>query len=163
MTFDRNALLAAALLLGVFACGAVVGGVAVAVVGRDDRGPPHGPHGDHGPPHGPPHGDHGPPGRGPPHGPPHGPPGRGPPPERVVDELRRAVDLDDDQARAVRAIVDDTGVVVDRAFADGEQRMRALLRPEQLPRFDAFFRRERRDGPPEGPRDDDGDRGPPPR
>lgn len=147
MTIDRNALLAGVLLLGVFVCGAVVGGVVVAVGGGV---PGRGPHGDHGPPHGPPHGDHGP-GR------------RGPPPERVVDELRRAVELDDEQARAVRAIVDDTGVVVDRAFADGEQRMRALLRPDQLPRFDAFFRRG-----PHGPRgerdehDEHDDDGPPP-
>ncbi len=127
MIIDRDALIAGALLLGVFLGGAVVGGVAVSVALR----PPHGP-----PPHGP-DGDR------------RGPPGHRPPPDRVVDDLREFVDLDEQQTAAVRDIVVATDGRIERTFRDGEAQIRALLRPEQVSRFDTFVRRG--PGPPPRP------------
>ncbi len=118
MIIDRNALLAGALLLGVFLGGAVVGGVAVSLVHGPPGPPPHGPGGER-----------------------RGPPRHRPPPERVVDDLREFVELDEQQTAAVRDIVGATDGRIERTFRDGEAQIRALLRPDQQSRFDAFVRR----------------------
>jgi hypothetical protein len=125
MILDRNALLASFLLLGVFLGGAVVGGVVVVIA----RGPP--------PPGLPMRGPEGP-GHGPP---PHRPPPPRPPPARVAEDLRRALSLEDDQARAVMEIVVQTDGAIERTFREGEERIRSLLSPEQRPRFEEFMRR----------------------
>ncbi len=139
MQIDRNALLAGALFLGVFVCGAVVGGAVVrgfSGPGLSAGGPPHGPRGPHGHERGPPR------------------------PERVVDELERELGLDAEQKRAVAAAVADTARAIDGAFTASEDRMRAVLRPDQLERFEAFVARRKQHGP--GPGGPPGERGPPP-
>lgn len=130
MRFDKNALLAGVLLVGVFASGAVVGGALVRGFSDPPGRPPHGPHG---------------PGRG---------PGGPPRPERVVEDLERELGLDAEQKRAVAAAVADTARAIDGAFTASEDRMRAVLRPDQLERFEAFVARRRQHGPrPGGPPD----------
>lgn len=71
---------------------------------------------------------------------------------KIVENLTREVGLTSDQQKQVEAIVDDTGAKFDaiheqerpqyeQARQEGRNRIRAILTPEQLPKFEDFLRR----------------------
>lgn len=71
---------------------------------------------------------------------------------KIVEDLTRDVGLTPDQKKQVEAIVDDTRAKFDaiheqerpqydQARHDGRSRIRAILTPEQLPKFEDFLRR----------------------
>ncbi len=93
-------------------------------------------------------------------------------PEALAERYRRALDLDESQVRAVEDILRRTWTETRETFAPvepkvdairrrGDDDIRALLRPEQKPRFEemvarqeqrrAAMRRGLRDGPPSEP------------
>ena len=167
MLTERRTVLAALLLLGVFVCGAVAGGLVVMLLHTSplegEVGAEPGARRRVGGPDARPRGPF-------PPGPPPPPPGSGgPPPERVVEHLRQAIDLTDEQEVAVlrilhaahdqnRALMDQVHpqarAVLEKARAD----IRALLSPTQQKKFDAMPPPPMRRGPPPGRPG----RGPPP-
>lgn len=71
--------------------------------------------------------------------------------EQVMKQLDAKCSLTADQEKQIRAIMDDVMVKyhelyepirpqVEQARQDGRQRMRAVLTPEQLPKFEEFLR-----------------------
>jgi Spy/CpxP family protein refolding chaperone len=71
---------------------------------------------------------------------------------KIVEDLTREVGLTPDQKKQVETIVDDTRTKFDaiheqerpqyeQARQEGRNRIRALLTPEQLPKFEDFLRR----------------------
>jgi hypothetical protein len=79
---------------------------------------------------------------------PPGPPSRG----QIVSELTRELQLTPDQQKQLGVIVDDTRAKIHAAYVpadaqreqlrqQGRERIRAILTPEQLPKFEAFMAR----------------------
>lgn len=111
---------AAVLVLSVFLLGLLVGGLGVHVMGRSAAAPPASP----------------------------------PPPktsEEVVKQLDAQCSLTADQEKQIRAIMDDVmsqyrqryeliRPQIEQVRQEGRQRMRAVLTPEQLPKFEEFLR-----------------------
>jgi Spy/CpxP family protein refolding chaperone len=111
---------ASVLVIAVFLLGLVVGGLGVHVMGRSAAAPP-----------------------------------APPPPARTTEEVVKQLDaqcsLTADQKKQIGAIMDDVMAhyrevyetirpQVEQARQDGRQRMRAVLTPEQLPKFEEFLR-----------------------
>jgi hypothetical protein len=72
--------------------------------------------------------------------------------EQLVNDLTRELQLNADQQQQLGAIVDDTRAKIHAAYApadaqreelrqQGRARIRAILTPEQLPKFEAFMQR----------------------
>jgi hypothetical protein len=72
--------------------------------------------------------------------------------DQLVNDLTRELQLTAEQQQQLGAIVDDTRAKIRAAYApaeaqreelrqQGRSRVRAILRPEQLPKFEAFMQR----------------------
>jgi Spy/CpxP family protein refolding chaperone len=82
-----------------------------------------------------------------------GAPRQGPPPRaQIVNELTRELQLTADQQEKIGAIIDDTRLQLRALYApleaqhdklrqEGRDRIRAILTPEQLPKFEQFMQR----------------------
>ncbi|MGA7919460.1 MAG: hypothetical protein WCA38_07280 [Candidatus Acidiferrales bacterium] len=79
-------------------------------------------------------------------------PGGPPPAHQIVSELTHELQLTPDQQTQLAAIVDDTKAKIRAAYApadaqreelrqQGRARIRAILTPDQLPKFEAFMQR----------------------
>ncbi|UCF69351.1 MAG: periplasmic heavy metal sensor [Acidobacteriota bacterium] len=66
-----------------------------------------------------------------------GPPGPpGPPPPHPLERLTRELDLDPDQQREIRAMLDEQRVRLDTVLEDFRRSIRDVLRSDQRERFD---------------------------
>ncbi|HXW55584.1 MAG TPA: hypothetical protein VEJ67_07550 [Candidatus Cybelea sp.] len=73
-------------------------------------------------------------------------PRQGPPPRaQVVNDLTRELQLTPDQQQKIGAIIDDTRAQMltehDKLRQEGRARIRAILTPDQQPKFDQFLQR----------------------
>jgi len=87
-----------------------------------------------------------------------------PPHRPPFERIARQLDLDENQRREIRRILERSGLKVREALDEAHDEIRDLLTPEQRERFDAMRSRHRRPGSrrhPPGPRSDpDRDPGP---
>jgi len=79
-------------------------------------------------------------------------PGQLPPRNQVISEMTRELQLTSDQQKQLAVIIDDTRAQVRALYAPldsqheqirqrGRDRVRAILTPEQLPKFEQFIKR----------------------
>jgi hypothetical protein len=61
-----------------------------------------------------------------------------------IREWREQLDLSDEQTRQLTSILDDFSHYYDNLLADGNTRVRQILNPEQIKKYESMMRQHRR-------------------